>query len=190
MRCKIQDCWNPNVFEVVEALDTGGRVYRIRPWQDEGPSYNIHRSELKTLPQTPTTSVPPEMEVPQPSVRVQEDDTSLDESSLIVHWVSIPTCTDPQNNLKLWKPNTGPEHLPAPEQLVPLELTSSECPHAQAESSPATSPLTAPTPELRLRRSTRPTAGHHPNPFNLPQSTSSHASEQSIPEHSRPHTEI
>ena len=133
-------------------MDTGGRVYRIRPWQDEGPSYNIHRSELKTLPQTPTTSVPPEMEVPQPSVRVQEDDTSLDESSLIVHWVSIPTCTDPQNNLKLWKPNTGPEHLPAPEQLVPLELTSSECPHAQAESSPATSPLTAPTPELRVSR--------------------------------------
>ena len=199
-RCKIQDCWNPKVFQVVEGLDTEGRVYRIRPQQEEGPSYNIHRSELKHLPRAPTTTSPPEVEAHQPSAsQQQEDDTSEGESSLIADWVPIPTCPDPQDNLGSLEQSrhTGPEHLPAPEQQLPLEPTLSESPPSPAELSSATSPphfpsqaVTPPSRELQLRRSTRSTAGHHPNPFNLPQTAISHASEQSIPDCSRPHTEL
>ncbi len=49
-RHKIQDQWEPVVYEVVRCLDEVGVLYKIKPKGQSGPERNIHRQELRPLP--------------------------------------------------------------------------------------------------------------------------------------------
>ncbi|XP_062375193.1 uncharacterized protein LOC134063614 [Sardina pilchardus] len=148
-RCKIQDCWNPTVFEVVECLDTGGRVYKIRPQQDREPCYNIHRSELKPIPGNPAIPIRPEVKTNRPlETQGEQDGSSEDECSIVAEW--MPTLIYPMSQMDS-EPSQDhstmrPEDVMAEEPLLPTDsLGANKLPHLAAESrSPSTSPNHSP----------------------------------------------
>ncbi|KAJ8273383.1 hypothetical protein GJAV_G00100990 [Gymnothorax javanicus] len=47
---KIQDLWDPRVYRVVKCWNEKGQVYHITPEDGLSPDINVHRSELKVLP--------------------------------------------------------------------------------------------------------------------------------------------
>ena len=64
-RNKIQDHWNPTVFQVLRRPSGTGPVYTVAPRDGEGPTRQVHRSELRAVPEglqseaeaaTPSTS--------------------------------------------------------------------------------------------------------------------------------------
>ncbi|KAL7865353.1 hypothetical protein SRHO_G00106000 [Serrasalmus rhombeus] len=47
---KVQDTWDSTLYQVVKCLDDSGRVYTIRPVEGMGPTWNLHRTELRVVP--------------------------------------------------------------------------------------------------------------------------------------------
>ncbi|XP_062322623.1 uncharacterized protein LOC134024162 [Osmerus eperlanus] len=69
-RNKIQDHWNPAVFQVQQRPSGTGAVYTVAPVDGEGPVRQVHRVELRAVP-----------EVLQPAVETGTPPTSRDESA-------------------------------------------------------------------------------------------------------------
>lgn len=173
-RCKIQDCWNPTVFEVVECMDTGGRVYKIRPQQSREPVSHIHRNELKPIPGTLALldvppDIPPDNQEDQRENQNRESDAE-EEGSMIAEWV--PALGDHLSQ----QGSEGPEEMISEEtdgasSTSEHPQASGECPSPISGRSQSSSHSPqSPDQDTLPRRSTRSTAGRHHNPFNLPQS--------------------
>ena len=68
-RHKLQDAWGPTRYRVVGCLDDHGRVYQIQPVDSQGPTKQVHRSELRQAPPgfAPPTEKPPSAVVETPA---------------------------------------------------------------------------------------------------------------------------
>ncbi|KAJ8375540.1 hypothetical protein SKAU_G00061200 [Synaphobranchus kaupii] len=106
-RHQIQGAWHPTVFEVLECLDDGGRVYRIKPQSAEGPHNNIHRSELKPIPAGPGPLILPNIEahLPSDTSLEEEEEPSEEESGVIAQWAQ--TSADSQTQHRNTKSSEG-----------------------------------------------------------------------------------
>ncbi|KAJ8341960.1 hypothetical protein SKAU_G00342510 [Synaphobranchus kaupii] len=165
-RHKIQDAWHYTVFEVLECLDDGGRVYRIKPQSAEGPYNNIHRSKLKPIPARPGPLILPNIEahLPSDTSLEEEEEPSDEESGVIAQWVRTSADHGSEDHPEDETPSpcnrpTASESPPSPVELV-SHMTSPTLPVIQLNTTPGLS-------VTQVRHSTRRTAGHHSNPFNL-----------------------
>ncbi|XP_063076411.1 uncharacterized protein LOC134466443 [Engraulis encrasicolus] len=139
-RNKIQDHWSPQVFQVVRAPSATGVVYTLAPLGQEGPLRQVHRSELRAVPE----GVRPETER-MPAVQRR------------VHSSGRSPASDPIS----------------PEEIEPEGVVMVYHEEPQSELEPPGTPsgdddALSEGESLPLRRSTRTTAGQHPNPFRLP----------------------
>lgn len=163
-RHKIQDSWDPTVFVVVQSMDEGGRVYKIRPRDGTGPEKHLHRAELKVL--SPLTIVPMNLtqslpdpgliETPpqQPHLDTVDDDS---DSEVII--------TFQPGRLRVQTPSPiPPEQSSSSIPPLPSVEASEIRPSAQADTVATTVTSTV------HERPKRITAGQHSNPFNLPRS--------------------
>lgn len=144
-RHKIQDIWDSVPYVVVQCLDDVGTLYKIKPRDQAGPEKNIHRTELRALP--PRVNPPTWSNV----APLEEDNTVPDDLALPVH----------------------DEEQSGDWVIVRQEIPSQSVIHSPVtqENNPSPPPLVQEEVGLELvRRTSRATAGHHPNPFNLPRS--------------------
>lgn len=179
-RNKIQDVWDSTRYQITKCLDNVGRVYTIIPMDDQGPAKNIHRTELRVVPgqNTPNAPVAPrEHGLPERREHAAQDD-SRDQEEAEELWVvqrrePVERVPEPQHsasatprrerpskgNLPRMSESDDGQKITEPEAPLPVEAGCTEGEQStQASTSPATT----------LRRTTRKTAGVHPNPYNLP----------------------
>lgn len=180
-RHKIQDVWGPTVYEVVQHLDDHGRVYKIRPKDGEGEERNVHRTELRVLPKT-QVSEPPLRTIPtgtrkrySAEHRAEEEESDSETPLFRIEPLSPSVSNPPDQH--------PPEHT--------LSVPVSPAPTPFQNDTPLSSPANSPPldqhmgdqqeseieSEVGQRRSARATAGHHSNPFRLPQSANQVGSE-------------
>lgn len=163
-RRKIHDVWASVVYKVLRAPEARGSVYTIAPLDDPGRVKNVHRSLLKSA----LNSV-----VGCPSSESSQDERTpvVDEPSLGGDWLLLveePTLAQ-----------TGSQ--PTLQAQAPLQLAQQEEPVSSSVSRHQVDPLPGATntppgdEETFLRRSTRTTAGRHPNRHHLPQPVGSRA---------------
>lgn len=163
-RNKIQDVWDHTVYEIVYCLDDKGRVYKIRPRNRAGPEKNINRTELKVLPSTATVDTP-DSPSPEPQSLPQGEESDLDmpedgsEMGSVI-MVNMQPLNSENFQLPATPHNLLPEDPPATIQPEPQLNYLADPLHGEPS-------ITSP---VLVRRSHRTTAGHHTNPFNLPQS--------------------
>ena len=199
-RCKIQDRWEEEPYEVLISPAEEGSTYTIRPAGREGPNRVVHRGEIRPWRAPDPTSLAP---IPGPLPPAPIDDTghqppptpeSEDPHSPIL-WTSPPPPTpatelggssDP-TGLSSPTPSAQEPMTPVlPPPAAPTSLTPP--PSAQAPAAPpAPADLTervsprdeipsAPPrlcrlpPPVDARRSNRTTFGKHTNPHHLPRS--------------------
>ena len=174
-RHKIQDAWDPTVYEVVRALDDQGRVYTLRPRDGMGPEKNIHRSELRAIPDGAAAKLPPWTERPPPgdspvvqsasNLPVDEDESDSDSMVLVETFSAPRTTPTPMSDPPTSEPPTfETTPVPSPRQLSQgIDPEESEPPGAS-----------------EVRRSSRSTAGRHQNPFNLPRSVTPSTSREPL----------
>uniref|UniRef100_A0A8C6SV87 Gypsy retrotransposon integrase-like protein 1 n=1 Tax=Neogobius melanostomus TaxID=47308 RepID=A0A8C6SV87_9GOBI len=143
-RNKIQDCWDPTPYQVVCPPPSRGVVYSVVPVGQEGPLRRLHRTELRSVPESRTESDAsncPNAEFTPTDVNVINEmgDLSDPESASDLKSDGV---NDNGEGLSDVYPLPG--HSPPKETGTPL--------------------VTEP------RRSVRKTAGQHSNPHRLPQS--------------------
>lgn len=160
-RNKIQDTWASTPYRVMRCLDDSGRVYTIRPIDGQGLEKNVNRTELRLAPATYTPpTFPPLLSGTRtgPSAPAEEERGEEEDQSV---WISPSPDQEPGRPAL----NSGPEvqgstETPLEVQPCPVETSlpsSIDHPGNDGESGGP-------------RRSTRTTAGCHPNPHNLPRS--------------------
>ncbi|XP_028298451.1 uncharacterized protein LOC114460741 [Gouania willdenowi] len=148
-RSKIQDVWSPEIHVVVQAPSSGGPVYSVAPIGNPQRVRTVHRSMLKPVPdhlcpQSPNTQ-PPEVQ--------RETEKNEEESFYVVTRPPLGEATTFTEPLQAGTP-LHPNNPPVSE---PSGGSSSQPPHQLPESP---------------RRTTRATAGQHPNRHHLPVTTS------------------
>ncbi|KAJ8342655.1 hypothetical protein SKAU_G00325830 [Synaphobranchus kaupii] len=83
-RNKIQDIWGSTKYRVVSCLDDVGRVYAVCPLEGVGPVKNLHRTELRVVPVSPTPEPVPETSDAEsiriPVVPGQDEDREEDDN--------------------------------------------------------------------------------------------------------------
>ena len=137
-RNKIQDIWDSTRYQVVKCLDENGRVYTIRPVEDQGPERNIHRTEMRVVPGQVAAETP---------VILSEEERFLEGEQLEQ---SQNTSEQEESSCWLVEWDSDLEPVIEPQRQEP-DLS---CPSQPVEVVP--------------RRTTRTTAGKHSNPHNLP----------------------
>lgn len=127
-------------------MDDVGTLYKIRPKDQSGPDKNVHRSELRPIPLGMNT----------PASLSQDPAPAVEDSN----GPRVPVVQDDDLSLD-------------EEQLVDWVLQTQETQPQTAAQLPASSEQASPLVllEREVRRSSRATAGRHPNPFNQPRST-------------------
>lgn len=165
-RTKIQDAWGPTVFQILRIPDLGGAVYSIAPLQDLGQVRQVHRSMLKQVP----PSLCPEPPQTEP---VEHQEVAEEDELYQGRWVTLRPSVDSQpppipSSSSTSHPGTSVSVGSKASAEVPAVLTVS------SENAPGTW-ATAP------RRTTRTTAGTHPNIHHLPGLVRSGATNSLIP---------
>lgn len=170
-RHKIQDFWDATVYRVQEALDQDGRVYKICPLEGTGPEKNIHRSELRVIPTKARADL-------NPSTILHSVWDSQGQENSGTSRLQLAEDTDSEDEIVLMEPVTNMENssgAPPDHHLNPLSppnMSNGTEDHMRRDvyvhptmeieqGSPA-------NPDTVVRRSARPTAGQHSNPFHLP----------------------
>ena len=143
-RNKIQDRWSNKVFKVVEQLENG--TYSIEAADGHGNQKIVNRAELQICPPT----------VLQPVRRTRPIRTAR-------HQPAVQPSSSDETDQELAIELIPPPHNPA--DLDPANPAIDDGSERDSESENGDEEEVAP-----LRRSTRTTAGHHSNKFNLPQS--------------------
>lgn len=135
-------------------MDDQGRVYKIRPLNQQGPEKMVNRAQLKVYPSSRPV-LPESPSLMSPSLARESEGTSMlkEESEMgSVIMVNWPLLTQPP----IPEPNTSrlvPTHIPEPKTEPQLN-----------------SPVHGAMPPTQGRCSSRTTAGHHSNIFKLPHS--------------------
>lgn len=181
-RHKIQDVWSSTMFEIVTCTDKVGTLYKIKPRGNDGPVKVMHRSELKLVPHSTDGPGQPirncSSPSPSPSNELSSGDSEVGSPPQVAvvysragaqvdfspqtsgHGVSVAGITRDSSPIRCIREPIG---VTTPEQESDLDnVDNVECPLDQPVGQPV---VTSPS----LRRSTRRTAGQHPNPFHLPQ---------------------
>lgn len=204
-RHKIQDAWGSKVYEVLECLDAVGTVYKVRQQDTMAHVKNVHRSDLRELPEgyVPLDKVESEVNAPPPVGLLPEygdqrplaEEEEMSEEETVVLYVAQeggPAAAvggglgERELDLCLSEAIDPPDFQCPVEQVPdspgtlelapgPLEPASGSYDHLERESEPERA-------ELWLRRSVRTRAGQHSNVFNLPRSVQS--SEEQVPSNS------
>ena len=176
-RRKIQDVWESTVYQVVECLDNVGTVYKIQSRNNPEQQKNVHRSQIRPItergalvsePLTLPPSPSPTDDFPPLGCETEDDDINNSFSSGFVTLPNVP----PQNQynshpITEWEPDPDsppPDTGAVSNQESPELLENSLHPTGRSEIT--MQPL---EPQVAVvRRSNRPTAGQHSNPFHLP----------------------
>lgn len=184
-RHKIQDVWDSKVYEVVECLDGVGTVYKVRQQDSAVHTKNVHRSDLRELPDGYVPSDRCEVEAncsPAGLLREYGHQRQLSEEEGMSEEETVVLQVAQEG---------GPPAVVASEDLSEQELDQClieqaidpldfQCPVERAWDSPDFSEpvlgshdplereLEQGQAEISLRRSVRMRAGQHSNPFNLP----------------------
>lgn len=157
-RCKTHDLWSSVPHVVLRAPPDGGSVYTIAPEQNQDRARQVHRSLIKPFLRVD----PPEVtqnDGPSLPIRSLSSESSCEEDLWYVAsegplaWEFIPSRSDSH------PPLLAPTQTHAVEREIPV---------AGQSSSPVDLPVDL--SNQSLRKSSRPTAGRHPNPHNLPRS--------------------
>lgn len=154
---KIQDFWDSTPYEVVRPAPKRGVVYSIAPLGQGEPLRQVHRTDLRSIPEPRAEeSVRGVEEMVSREDHTEPQETHKDErvgnvSGVILNDLVEPThealdpgVSDSERNLTL--------SLPSQEDELDVEPNEP-------------------------RRSSRKTAGQHSNPFNLPRSVLSEVNE-------------
>ena len=165
-RHKIQDHWDHVVYEVVGCLDEVGTLYKIRPRDQQGPGKNIHRQEIRPLHVDPCPPLPtpanPEPNFDQSDLLLEDSKSSVDENEDFALMVALDTsCLDGQNSCVPIVIGVPSAQIPVQQEQILQDLAIGHTQRAEA-------PMPAPEGNHLPRRTTRTTAGHHSNPYNLP----------------------
>lgn len=138
-RNKIQDAWAPEVFVVVRSPAPGEPVYVVAPQGQPTGVRHIHRNMLKPIP----------CSAPQSPVNR-----------------TVPRAVSPDIEGGFWVARQRPSELVTGPVLLNTGAGAAIPPIPTSELTLTTGPnhLDPPAP----RRSTRPTAGRHTNPYRLP----------------------
>lgn len=152
-RHKLRDLWNSEVHQVVSASSEGA-VYAVAPVNALHKVRNVHRDMLKAVVQPVEVDLLP-TQAPSPLGVAQ-----LDESSNSDLWLLVSSTTPGAPAPGPLVPSTATR----PDQglLLPSFQSQSQVPLSLASEQPSTSGQV-------MRRTTRPTAGHHSNVHRLPQ---------------------
>lgn len=192
-RNKIQDIWDSTRYKVTKCLDDVGRVYTISPIDDQGPTKNIHRSELRVVPgqATPTAlAAPPEPDVAEDGECSSPDDGSVqdeDEGRWAMQCGRSPSRSSKPPQLSQTTTSPGPNPATPGRREPPGRSSAAASPRigegkeGRDSRQHGATPPTEPGPldkgqktqgpqmlPVTFRRSSRTTAGIHPNPQNLP----------------------
>ncbi len=174
-RHKIQDLWDPVVYQVVKAPKDGGAVYTIAPIDEPCSVRHVHRSLLKTriLRGSPVQS--PHNSPLIEKVPPLEDE--LDEGDLLALVPEAPQASLPMP-ARLAMRDSIPVAEPALQcGLIPsgivIRVPAVSGPSCSVDMSPPSVSVTVPTSlpvidATALRRTTRATAGQHSNVYRLP----------------------
>ncbi|XP_041862171.1 uncharacterized protein LOC121653037 [Melanotaenia boesemani] len=156
-RHKIKDVWSSVVYEVLRT-PTGGPVYTIAPKDDPSKVKHVHRSLLKAkmVNDRPMSEVQAELPFQKEpwSDELQTELHSLEEPVTEGEWFRLVPCSSSTTT----DPHSTPPQPPTSTQARPV------CPSADLVEVVQT-PTDA---EHSLRRTTRITAGKHPNLHHLP----------------------
>lgn len=106
-RNKIQDQWNSAVFRVLRSPSGTGTVYTVAPRDREGSVRQVHRSELRAVPE----GLPSMAEVATPSM--SRADLSANSMVREEEW---------QEDVFIFHPEETQEALDSPSSLAPAEV--------------------------------------------------------------------
>ena len=203
-RNKIQDAWDPTLYRVESAPGPDGVVYTVVPAHGNGPAKRVHRTLMrpceKTVQPCPVTSPASHSSSSSPRTSDRVVDPVLGDDEFIVmskqprNAMNVAVPPDPA--LLVPEPEEIPEQNPTDtavgppdpyEPAVPV-LPDPEQPHEDmpepneipAEPHTAELPMDPADPVAEaedgpVRRSTRKTAGQHPNPHREPRSAANNS---------------
>ena len=165
-RCKIQDRWETQPYEVVKGPDDRRTAYTIRPKGTDGPTRVVHRTEIRPVQDSPASPALSESSSTSPPPSPPDSTCSEDWLPLLsMVPAALPPGSEPPT------PTTPDEvaHRPL-SPPIPLDPGDSSPPTTSAPPSVAAPAPTSPVPttSFDVRRSSRTTFGQHSNPFNLP----------------------
>ncbi|KAL6463358.1 hypothetical protein MHYP_G00277490 [Metynnis hypsauchen] len=153
-RNKIQDKWGPSLYRIVKVPLDSGAVYSIVPHDVPGPVRHVHRTLIKPAYLTPL-GLAQEDQVQED--RVEQEHMMSEEEDLEGDWWKV---VEPEEVSRV--------AATVPNPILPADSVETLLPLAQA--SEDTFGVTN-DPNLGgtiLRRTTRKTAGRHPNIHHLP----------------------
>lgn len=144
-RNKIQDVWDSTPYQVVRCPSERGVVYSVTPTVQDGPVRQVHRTELRNIPEGGLRMDVGEVSEGELMDTEDNEETGLDPPELLAFGQNSDFDTESEVN-------GGDEgDTDMEETQVVSEVPGGAC----------------------LRRSTRSTAGRHSNPYNLPQTVRS-----------------
>lgn len=174
-RHKIQDLWDPRVYKVVKCWDENGQVYHITPEDGLGPDLNVHRSELKSLPDQEQAPCEAPAAIPVPRVLEARRVPESHEEEGDVWFQVVPNQQQTQTPGEAGQGTTvetsGNRSLGESTQDLPCTASNTRSPPV-TEFNPSSAEV--PEQEGQVGRPRRARAGQHSNPFRLPQSASQH----------------
>lgn len=168
-RNKIQDLWHPCLYKVVQRPQGLGSVYTVAPVHQDGPVRRVHRTELKSALRTEELDVQPagpshQWSDSEPVALATSD--SEEESIMLLH-------EDAERESDVEMPSDLNLGSPAPDLEDDPRTNGGDSEPGSIGVSPEPGSSTGPPegaspPPPVLRRSSRSTAGFHPNPHRLP----------------------
>lgn len=162
-RHKIQDHWSSDSYQVLRAPTENGAVYTIAPVHNLQKTRNVHRDQLK--PQFPLAYGAPLPEATALHSAAPLDEQPQEEEQLVLVlrdppiMGTLPPSGSPPHVVEQ-DPSTAVAH-PAHGSSPPVLTSSSGAVNRNADSGIASAVQ---------RRTSRPTAGQHPNVHHLPRS--------------------
>lgn len=156
-RHKIHDLWSPVVYQVMKAPPQGGSVYTIAPEGNLQQVKHVHRTLLKAcVERLPSGHMHPEAPLSLHNSPSNEEESD-DEDLLVAAPGPLPWAGGPAGDLSPAVPN---DHT--------LAMAGSEVDEGPITSLPPSSAVPVAVATGGQRRTTRRTAGKHPNPHRLP----------------------
>ncbi|KAK7886939.1 hypothetical protein WMY93_026560 [Mugilogobius chulae] len=142
-RNKIQDFWDPTPFQIVRPPPARGVVYSVAPAGQVGPLRQVHRAELRSVPESRVVEEASEIDIlDAPSERCIQNNDSHDMSEYeALSGADGGVASGLDNDV------VSSQGFPGQELIMETGTSGSE-----------------------PRRSVRKTAGQHSNPYRLPQS--------------------
>lgn len=182
-RHKMKDRWSSTVYSVLKAPKEGGAVYTIAPKDDLSKVKHVHRTLLKAV----VGAEPPDHAVashaPPPDSPVSESSCDGDLLFLVPRTAPLPTLPATRARAET---ETAPQQLHHRPNMDPTVPGPSVPPvlNPDLPSASPVAPFTSSSDPINLppRRSTRSTAGHHPNVHRIPRPVGDLASGAAISE--------